>query len=78
MDNIIKFPTTPEKEFYNQNGIYSPWGEKIEYDPIQFGLTNKNTKVIETLLRYLFEQKFISKIPNLESLFVEGSKDFID
>ena len=69
---------TGGKEFYNQNGVYSPWGDKIDYDPIQFGLTNKNSKVIKTLLRYLFEQKFISKTPDLESLFVEGSKDFID
>ncbi|MCH2550338.1 MAG: hypothetical protein MK031_09810 [Alphaproteobacteria bacterium] len=85
---LSDFPTLPKvlfdafssskKEFYNQNGVYSPWGDKIDYDPIQFGLTNKNSKVIKTLLRYLFEQKFISKTPDLESLFVEGSKDFID
>jgi len=50
----------------------------MEQDPIPFGLTAKNREIVQTLIRYLYEQKFISRLPDIYPLFAEGGADFVD
>ncbi len=47
-------------------------------DPYQHGLTALNRRNIATLSRYLLEQKLIERAPDIDSLFVPGSVDWID
>jgi len=42
-------------------------------DPYQHGLTELNRRNIRTLSRYLLEQGFISRVPDINALFVPGS-----
>jgi 4,5-dihydroxyphthalate decarboxylase len=85
---LAKFPNAPKtlfeacsaskKQFYAEGGNLNPWGDPQGEDLIPFGLTEKNREIVETLWRYLFEQKLISRIPDLEPLFVNGAADFVD
>ena len=89
-DNTLsEFPTCPKpmfeayceskKQFYSEGGNLNPWGDKGNgADFIQFGLTPKNREIVETLMRYLKEQKFINEIPDIDTLFVLGSGDWSD
>ena len=54
------------------------WGDETDLDPIPFGLTDKNRKIVNTLMRYLHEQLFISKLPDIDGLFVDGVADWVD
>jgi len=67
-----------KKRFYAEGGNLDPWGDKAAGDPIPFGLTAKNREIVQTLLRYLHEQKFINSIPKIDHLFVEGAEHFAD
>lgn len=67
-----------KRKYYQKGGNTSPWGDNHNDDPIQFGLTKINLKNIQTLWRYLHEQKFISFLPDLETMFVEGASNYID
>ena len=40
-------------------------------DPWEYGLTDKNRKVLETLVGYSHEQGLIKKRPALEQLFLD-------
>jgi hypothetical protein len=50
----------------------------MDQDPIPFGLTEKNREIAQTLIRYLDEQKFIDRLPDIDPLFVDGAAEFID
>ena len=39
-------------------------------DPWEYGLTDKNRKILETLVGYSHEQGLIKKRPTLEQLFL--------
>lgn len=67
-----------KKRFYAEGGNLDPWGDAMKGDPIPFGLTAKNREIVQTLLRYLHEQKFIASIPSVDRLFVEGAERFTD
>lgn len=68
-----------KKQFYADGGNLNPWGDDPGGDdPIPFGLSEKNREIVGTLWRYLCEQKLISRIPDMESLFVDGAASFID
>ena len=67
-----------KKRFYAEGGNLDPWGDAMKGDPIPFGLTAKNREIVQTLLRYLHEQKFIKSIPKIDHLFVEGAERFAD
>jgi hypothetical protein len=58
--------------------MQNPWGDSTSNDCMTFGLTDKNVEIVNTLLSYLLEQKLISKIPNIEELFVKGSLEFTE
>lgn len=85
---LAKYPTLPKtlfdafcaskKHFYAEEGIRNPWGDPTDRDPMPFGLTDKNREVVGTLWRYLHEQKFISRIPDMDSLFAVGAAGFVD
>lgn len=85
---LAKYPEAPKamfdaycaskKRFYAEGGNLNPWGDGVDDDPIPFGLTDKNREIVNTLFRYLNEQKFISKLPDIDPLFVEGAADFVD
>jgi 4,5-dihydroxyphthalate decarboxylase len=45
-------------------------------DALSYGLTKRNSEVIETLARYLLEQGLISQIPPLLTLFAANSADW--
>ena len=47
-------------------------------DPYQHGLTALNRRNIATLARYLREQGLIEREPDLDTLFVAGSADWLD
>ncbi len=47
-------------------------------DPTRYGLPQANRKAIATLSRYLREQGFIDREPDIDSLFVPGSAGWID
>lgn len=67
-----------KKQFYADGGNLNPWGDPPGDDLIPFGLTEKNREIVATLWRYLFEQKLISRIPDMDTLFVEGASDLVD
>ena len=67
-----------KQQFYAEGGNLNPWGEAQDDDPIPFGLTEKNREIVKTLWRYLLEQKLISRIPDIDSLFVEGAAGWVD
>ena len=67
-----------KNRFYRESGMSDPWGGAAADDPIPFGLTDKNREIVGTLFRYLHEQKFIDRIPDIESMFVAGAGDFAD
>jgi 4,5-dihydroxyphthalate decarboxylase len=85
---LAKYPTAPKvlyeaycaskKQFYAEGGNTNPWGDASGEDFISFGLTEKNREIVGTLLRYLFEQKFISRVPHIDPLFADGAADFAD
>jgi 4,5-dihydroxyphthalate decarboxylase len=45
-------------------------------DPWEYGLGPQNTKTLETLLTYSYEQGFISRIPSLDELFLNVNQGF--
>lgn len=57
---------------------FLPWGQSLwnellpmfNGDPLPYGLTELNRRVIETLGGYLLEQRLVSKMPALNGLFV--------
>ena len=67
-----------KRQFYAEGGNLNPWGDAPGEDPIPFGLTNKNREIVQTLFRYLHEQKFITKVPDIEPLFIDGAANFLD
>ena len=85
---LAKYPGAPKamfdaycaskKQFYAEGGNLNPWGDVSIEDPIPFGLTEKNREIVQTMFRYLFEQKFITKAPDIEPMFVDGARDFND
>jgi len=87
-DCLAQFPDAPKalfdaycaskKQFYAEGGNLNPWGDASVEDPMPFGLTDKNIEIVETLFRYLHEQKFISKIPDIEPLFIDGAAEWVD
>ncbi|MDH3739078.1 MAG: hypothetical protein OER92_07780, partial [Alphaproteobacteria bacterium] len=87
-DCLAQYPTAPKtlfeaycaskKQFYDEGGNLDPWGDPPGVDFIPFGLTEKNREIIATLWRYLHEQKLISRVPDMDPLFVDGAADFVD
>ena len=85
---LAKFPEAPKslfdaycaskKQFYAEGGNLNPWGDATDQDPIPFGLTEKNREIVQTLFRYLHEQKFIGRLPDIDPLFADGAAGFID
>jgi 4,5-dihydroxyphthalate decarboxylase len=85
---LAKFPEAPKslfdaycaskKRFYADGGNLNPWGDAMDQDPIPFGLTGKNREIVQTLFRYLHEQKFIGRLPDLDPLFADGAADWVD
>jgi len=85
---LDRFPGAPKslfhaycaskKRFYAEGGNTNPWGDAMDGDPIPFGLTDKNREIVQTLFRYLHEQKFISRVPDIDPLFADGAAAFID
>ncbi len=85
---LVKYPGAPKamfdaycaskKQFYADGGNLNPWGDVSEDDPIPFGFTDKNVEIVQTMFRYLHEQKLISTVPDIEPLFVDGALDFVD
>jgi len=67
-----------KKQFYADGGNLNPWGDQGGEDFIPFGLTEKNREIVGTLWRYLFEQKLISQIPHMDTLFADGAAGFVD
>jgi 4,5-dihydroxyphthalate decarboxylase len=55
------------------------WAEVFESfggDPVPYGLTEQNRKVIAKLAGYLLEQRLIERLPTIDELFVDGSPGF--
>jgi len=87
-DTLAANPTLPpalfaaycdsKKKFYDDGGIANPWGDPHDDDPVQFGLTASNRTNVETLWRYLHEQKFIDSMPDFEFMFVHSAAAFSD
>ncbi len=88
-DILAKFPKCPKplfdaycaskKQFYTDGGNLNPWGDDAAgHDFIQFGLTDKNREIVATLMRYLHEQKFISQVPDIDGLFIDGAAEWVD
>jgi 4,5-dihydroxyphthalate decarboxylase len=87
-ETLAKFPNAPKlffeaycaskKQFYSEGGNLNPWGDETDVDPIPFGLTDKNREIVATLMRYLHEQQFISKMPDIDRLFIDGAADWTD
>jgi 4,5-dihydroxyphthalate decarboxylase len=85
---LAKFPAAPKalfeaccaskKQFYADGGNLNPWGDAPGDDPMPFGLTKKNREIVATLWRYLLEQKLISRIPDMDTLFVDGAAGLVD
>ena len=85
---LAKFPHAPKvlfdaycaskKQFYDEGGTLNPWGDDMDNDPIPFGLTDKNREIVQTLFRYLHEQQFISRVPEIDPLFADGAAGFGD
>jgi 4,5-dihydroxyphthalate decarboxylase len=87
-ETLAKFPNAPKllfdaycaskKQFYAEVSNLNPWGDETDLDLIPFGLTDKNREIVGTLMRYLHEQLFISKLPDIDGLFVDGVADWVD
>ena len=87
-DVLVKHPSLPltlfnafchsKEKFYKEEGMQDPWGETTSNDYMSFGLSDKNIEIVNILLGYLFEQKLITKIPNIEELFIKGALDFTE
>ena len=87
-DVLVKHPSLPltlfnafchsKEKFYKEEGMQDPWGETTNNDYMSFGLSDKNIEIVNILLGYLFEQKLITKIPNIEELFIKGALDFTE
>ncbi len=85
---LAQYPAVPKalfdaccaskKQFYADGGNLNPWGDETSDDPVPFGLTEKNRETVETLWRYLFEQKLITRMPEIEPLFADGAGDWVD
>jgi 4,5-dihydroxyphthalate decarboxylase len=85
---LARYPAAPQalfeacceskQQFYAGGGNLNPWGDPQEGDPMPFGLTEKNREIVGTLWRYLLEQKLISRIPDMDSLFVDGAAGWMD
>ena len=85
---LEKFPEAPQalfkaycaskKQFYDEGGRVNPWGDETNDDLIPFGFTVKNREIVEKLFGYLHEQKFISRIPDIEPIFADGAMNFLD
>ena len=85
---LASHPTAPKvlfeaycaskKQFYAEDGNSNPWKDDSRDDFIPFGLTDKNREIVVTLLRYLQEQKFIGRVPDIDPLFAEGAAGFLD
>jgi 4,5-dihydroxyphthalate decarboxylase len=85
---LAKHPAAPKalfdaccaskQQYYAAGGNLNPWGDPPGKDPIPFGLTAKNREIVGTLWRYLLEQKLITRIPDMDSLFVDGAAGFVD
>lgn len=85
---LAQFPEAPrtlfdaycasKRQYYADGGKLDPWGDDTDQDPIPFGLTHKNREIVQTLLRYLHEQKFIGRIPDVDTLFAEGAAAWVD
>jgi hypothetical protein len=85
-DWLAKYPGAPKAVFdaccaskaayHAANGMKDPWGAPADADVMPFGLTEKNRADVQTLWRYLHEQQFISRVPEIEPLFVEGAAGF--
>jgi 4,5-dihydroxyphthalate decarboxylase len=85
---LAKFPAAPKvlfeaccaskRQFYADGGNLNPWGDPPAADLIPFGLTEKNREIVATLWRYLLEQKLISRIPDMDALFVAGAAGWVD
>ena len=58
----------------------APWGkahwartfELFEDDPLPYGLTPSNRRVVERLAGYLVQQGFIPRLPDIDALFAAG------
>ncbi|MBS28935.1 MAG: hypothetical protein CL566_08455 [Alphaproteobacteria bacterium] len=63
---------------------FVPWGKEywaetmaiFDGDPFPMGLTDANRNNVGTLLRYLYEQRLIANLPDIEDLFPPGTVDF--
>lgn len=87
-ETLAKFPNAPKllfdaycaskKQFYAEGSNLNPWGDETDLDLIPFGLTDKNREIVRTLMRYLHEQLFISNLPDIDGLFVDGVADWVD
>ncbi len=85
---LAKFPAAPKavfeaccaskKQYYARGGNLNPWGDPPGDDPMPFGLTEKNREIVGTLWRYLLEQKLISRMPDMDPLFVDGAAGWVD
>jgi len=85
---LARFPDAPQimfsaycaskKKYYEDGGNLNPWGDAMDQDPIPFGLTEKNREIVQTLFRYLYEQQFISQLPEIDPVFADGAAGFID
>ena len=59
-----------------------PWGashwqkmfEAFGGDPLPYGLNAANRKVVERLAHYLFDQRLISAVPDIETLFIDPNR----
>ena len=88
-DILAAYPNCPKplfeayceskRQFYAEGGKINPWGDDADgHDFIQFGLTTKNREIVGTLMRYLYEQKFITQVPEVDELFVMGAGEWVD
>ena len=67
-----------KQRFYAEGGSLAPWGERWETDPMPFGLTDKNREIVGTLFRYLHEQKLVTRVPDMDPLFVPAAAHFTE
>lgn len=58
--------------------LWDQYGPPGRPDPYQHGLTDLNRRNIATLARYLREQGFIAREPEVETLFAPGSAQWTD
>jgi 4,5-dihydroxyphthalate decarboxylase len=63
-----------------------PWGmrhwnrvfDQFGGNPLPYGLTELNLSVVDRLAGFLFEQKLISRKPNVDELFIPESRGFAE